>query len=199
MFSFVRDTGQGPSGLVSTLRRLVIHRPGGDGGGQGANGEATPPAPRPAREIEAVSEPPPDGLTLLSGAERVVLVAVFGLDAAALPAVVERIDREAAVTGVVPVFLTDLDDFQPFRERRARFEYLPPPAEGIRLAGDLDWGLYQARRLTLLCRKWRAVRVVAIGRAASDVLATWRAKETEDVAVTQLLAAANGAPITRRA
>jgi hypothetical protein len=129
----------------------------------------------------------------------VALVAVFGIDAATLPAVIERIGREAATIGVVPVFLTDVDDFQPFRERHARFEYLPPPAEGARLARDLDWGLYQARRLTLLCRKWRAVRVVAIGRAAGDVLAAWRAEETEDVAVAQLLAAANGAPITRRA
>ena len=123
---------------------------------------------------------------------RVILVAVFGLDPAELGRVVELVDGQCATAGVVPIFLTDGDDFQVFRLRRLLFEYLPPPSDGTRFAPNLDWGLYRQRRLALLRRKWQPARIVAFGPVAREALAAWRESPFEDGTIDAAIAGGNG-------
>jgi predicted O-methyltransferase YrrM len=57
------------------------------------------------------------------------------------------------------------------RRHRALFERLPPRAELERLAPPDEAAIYLARRLLILCRKWRPLRVVPCGEAAAAWLA----------------------------
>ena len=93
----------------------------------------------------------------------VIFVTVFGLSSAALEEVIEVVAREGKDTPVSPVFLTDSLDFEPFRARRLRFEYLPDGGARHRFAPDLDWPTYARRRYRLLAEKWRPQSLISFG------------------------------------
>lgn len=161
------------------------------------------------RSVAAVLDAPPTTptsdnaarlvpLTKTRPAAKVVMVVVFDLGPAELGTIVEVVDEQSAAAGVVPIFLTDSDDFQPFRSRRVPFEYLPPPSHGARFAPDLDWELYRQRRLALLRRKWQPGRIVAFGPTASAAVAAWRESPFEDPSIAEVIAGGDGSPVGLR-
>lgn len=109
-----------------------------------------------------------------------VFAIVVGLPPAELEGVVASLTAKPSVT---PVFLTDSDAFEIFRERRAVFEYLPPPNHDP----NLDWSLYRLRRLALLRRKWEPSRIVGFGPAAADLISRWRASPFEEPPLDEVL------------
>ena len=92
-----------------------------------------------------------------------ILVAVFGLSYAALEEVLEAVGREGRDLPVMPVFVTDWLDFEPFRARRLCFEYVPDGDRRQRFAPDLDWRAYERRRYRLLAEKWRPQSLILFG------------------------------------
>lgn len=105
-----------------------------------------------------------------------VAVCVLGLDGAVLDQVVATAQAEAQAVGRRPVFITDSDRFEVFRERRAVVEQVVDPRAAQRRAPDLAWELYRLRQFQLLARKWRPSAVVTFGtRPPADCLEALRA------------------------
>jgi hypothetical protein len=150
--------GGGPLARLARLRRAAA--------------AATPPSV--PQEPPTVG-PPGDALVPFArdgaSARPVVAAAVHGLGGAELEAVVAGVLAGAEGAGVHALFVTDGDDLTPFRRRRALFERLPSPADLGRLAPPDEAAIYLARRLVILCRKWRPLRVVPYGEAAAAWLA----------------------------
>ena len=137
-----------PPGLLDRLRgALAAVRPGRSGANETPAAEPAAPAQAPAADAPRA----------------VIFVTVFGLSTPALEEVLEVVIREGRDTPVTPVFLTDLLDFKPFRERRLRFEYLPDGGRRQRFAPDLDWRAYERRRYRLLVDKWRPQSLISFG------------------------------------
>jgi hypothetical protein len=132
-------------GLTGWLRRHGKARPAGK-------------APAPIRESSA----PPPAQPPASRAR--VLVTVLGLSGRALEDVLELVSKGTATKPIAPVFITDVFDFAPFRQRRLPFEYVPDSDRQQRFAPDLDWDVYLRRRYALLSEKWQAKSVVSFGR-----------------------------------
>jgi hypothetical protein len=133
------------------------------------HGTDSPPRPHPASGPSWV----------LAGAKgrgecRSVLAVVLGLEPPEVATLVARLAGTNAPPGVVPVFVTDRSDFEPYRARRACFEYLPPPARKLRSATERDWELYRLRRFCILASKWQPVQIVAFGGIAAGWLASVR-------------------------
>jgi hypothetical protein len=103
----------------------------------------------------------------------VLAVVVLGLPEAEIERVLDLVERHCAARGLAPLLLTDCDAFELFRGRRVLFEFLPAPAQQERFAPELDWRLFTLRRLALIRRKWQPVRVIAFGRAATEVVQRW--------------------------
>lgn len=89
-------------------------------------------------------------------------------------ATLDLIERQAAGRGMVPLVLTDDDDFLPFRGRRVIAEYLPSKAKLEAAAPGRPAELYLQRRLALLRRKWQPARIVALGPAAVATVQLWQ-------------------------
>ena len=106
-------------------------------------------------------------------ARRVIVVVAVGLEPEPRASVLDLALRLSAERGVVPLVLTDDDDFAPLRRRRMLFEYFPPGPVREALAPALEWELYLQRRLALIRRKWQPIRVVAFGGPATDLLRLW--------------------------
>ena len=161
---------------------------------EAAAAQTPTPAPAPT--------PTPDwilaGGRVAPGA-RAVLVVLFGVDAAEREAAVARLLATPPVGGTVlqPVFLTDSSDFAALRRHRALFEYLPGATVDRPGAPTRDWELYRARRLALLCGKWRPVQVVALGPTAARQLEAWRHSPHLGEAIKELLAVAAAPPTAR--
>jgi hypothetical protein len=127
---------------------------------------ATVPAPIP-------STPAPSATVGQGGW---VAVCVLGLDGAVLDQVIATAQAEAQAVGRRPVFITDGDRLEPFRERRAVVEQVVDPRAAARRAPDLAWDLYRLRQFHLLARKWRPSAVVTFGtRPPADCLDALRA------------------------
>jgi hypothetical protein len=97
-----------------------------------------------------------------------MLVTVLGLSGRALEEVLELVTKGAETKPIVPVFVTDIFDFAPFRRRRLRFEYIPDRDRQQRFAPELDWHLYLRRRYALLGEKWQAKSVISFGSRPPD-------------------------------
>jgi hypothetical protein len=62
------------------------------------------------------------------------------------------------------VFVTDRDEFGPFRRRRLIVEQVPD-AEALAVRfPDLPWTLYRERLFALIGRRWRPVASASFGR-----------------------------------
>ena len=119
----------------------------------------------------------------------VMAVVACGLAPEQRDNVLDVIARQSAAADLVPLVLTDDDDFAPLRRRSMLFEYLPPPAARARFAPALEWDLYLQRRLALLRRKWRPVRVIAFGPSSAELVRLWSESPFEDPALGRLPAA----------
>ena len=124
------------------------------------------------------------------GKQRAVMAVVAcGLTPEERAGVLDVVARHGATGDLLPLVLTDDDDFAPLRSRSMLFEYLPPAAVREGFAPALEWDLYLQRRLALIRRKWRPVRVIAFGRASADLVQLWSASPFEDPALGRLPAA----------
>jgi hypothetical protein len=124
------------------------------------------------------------------GKPRAVLVVVAcGLAPEERESVLDVVVRQGAAGGLLPLVLTDDDDFAPLRSRSMLFEYLPAASVREGFAPALEWDLYLQRRLALIRRKWRPVRVIAFGRASAELVQLWSESPFEDPALGRLPAA----------
>jgi hypothetical protein len=130
-------------------------------------------------------------------ARRVMAVVALGLEPDQRGSVLDVVARYGTEGDVVPLVLTDDDDFAPLRSRSMLFEYFPPPADRERLAPALEWELYLLRRLALIRRKWRPVRVIAFGRTAAGLVRLWSESPFEDPSLGRLPAAERSAGPSR--
>jgi len=118
--------------------------------------------------------------------ERVVMVLLFGLTVEQQEIIVARLLDNQLPPGVAPLFVTDRTDFATFRARRAYFERVLLEARPD-AAHWRDQDLYAARRFSLLCDKWKPLRVIAFGAAAAQQLDAWRGSPHVTPAVRDLL------------
>jgi hypothetical protein len=111
---------------------------------------------------------------------RVVLVLAIDVAREELPRLLDMIDETSRQDDIVPVVVTDCAEFIAFRDRGLIFEYLPNEERQKTYAPELDWTLYELRRLALLRRKWRPVNAVAFGRRGASLLRQWQASPLWD-------------------
>lgn len=129
---------------------------------------------KPAAPPAAPAAPPPEPAVASRGGW--VAVCVLGLDGAVLEQVVATALAEAQAVGRRPVFITDGDRFEVFRQHRVAVEQVVEPRAAARRAPDLAWDLYRVRQFHLLARKWRPSAVVTFGtRPPADCLEALRA------------------------
>ena len=154
-------------------------------------------APRPQLRGERPLTQDPSG-PLMPFAEdgvarRVIVVVAFGLEPGQRTSTLDLALRFGAERGVVPLVLTDDDDFAPLRSRGMAFEYFPPRSVREAHAPTLEWELYLQRRLALIRRKWRPLRIIAFGGPAADVVRLWTDSPFEDPSLGRLPAAERAA------
>jgi hypothetical protein len=125
------------------------------------------PVPKPSPPA-SVSSPPKPAPAPADPVPATMLVTVLGLSGRALEEVLELVTKGAETKPIVPVFVTDIFDFAPFRRRRLRFEYIPDRDRQQRFAPELDWHLYLRRRYALLGEKWQAKSVISFGSRPPD-------------------------------
>lgn len=148
---------------------------------------------RPAAEPASAASTDHDGALVAFAQEGrqqpVMAVVVHGLAPGERENVLDLVTRQGSALGLLPLVLTDDDDFAPLRSRSLIFEYLPPPAVRERFAPGLEWELYLQRRLALIRRKWRPVRVIAFGRRSAELVQLWSDSPFEDRSLGRLPAA----------
>lgn len=102
----------------------------------------------------------------------VLAVLILDLEGATLEALLDAALAAGSRQPWLPVFLTTARNLAPFRQRHARFEFVPPnPPAGIDVA---DFELYRLARLEIWRRKWRFARIISAGPAARVQLECWR-------------------------
>lgn len=106
---------------------------------------------------------------------RVVMVLAIGIVGEELPRLLDMVAKTSREDDVVPIIVTDHADFVAFRESGLIFEYLPDESQQKAHAADLEWDLYQLRRLALLKRKWRPGNTIAFGATGTSLLRHWQA------------------------
>lgn len=164
-------------GLIAALELRLIEleqrlRPGWFGFKGLRRQPMAPPAPPAASKAPSPDGEPALVVTDESGQPRPVLFAVLvGLSGTEIERAIEAALAGAKDAAAIPVFLTDDDEFRPFRQRQTRFEYLAPARALGPSIDEADWRLYSARRLALLARKWRPARILPYGDAAAAWLA----------------------------
>lgn len=93
-----------------------------------------------------------------------MVVTVLGLCGEALEKVLDLVQSECRNLGRKPVFVTDRDEFGPFRRRRLIVEQVPDAEALAARFPDLAWTLYRERLFALIGRRWRPVASVSFGR-----------------------------------
>lgn len=101
----------------------------------------------------------PDSPHALADGEpsRFFLIDVCGLNPSQIAVHCETIKSVMKSRKLIPVFVTDLDDFRVFRDNSLIFEALPPIASSTHNAPDLDWTQRHTDLRNLLHRKWQPV------------------------------------------
>lgn len=151
-----------------TWRRLAVWRPAASH--QVADTAAAPAILRPAVWLGPPSEAPLVPHVTSGKAQATVLALVLELDGHDLDHVVANCAASIRRTGVCPVFVTDQDDFSPFRRQRCLFEHLARHDTVKAVVDEIDWELFRLRRLGLLIRKWRPMRVIPYGHPSATLL-----------------------------
>jgi hypothetical protein len=94
---------------------------------------------------------------------KIYLIDATGLAGDTLDAMIPTLTKVANERGLVPVFVTDLLDFQIFRRHGVIFEALPPLAESTALAPGHDWRVRRAECFALVLGKWQPVGRTVLG------------------------------------
>lgn len=103
----------------------------------------------------------------------VIGVSLLGLEGSRQEQIIAMIARQQLrVRQLLPLFVTDDDDFRPLRREHFVFEYLPPwPGERTGISRE-TWKRFLLDRLLLIRRKWGVRRFVSFhGRADARVAA----------------------------
>ena len=116
-------------------------------------GSARPPAAAPPKPKKPVQH---------------VAVTVLGLTGEALEQVLAVAERQCAARGARPVFVTDGDDFAPFRRRRLIVDQVVDAEALAASAPDLAWRVYRRRQYALLAARWRPAAVISFGRQPDE-------------------------------
>jgi hypothetical protein len=96
--------------------------------------------------------------------DKVIGVSVCGLPREGVERAIALVAaQQTAQRDFVPVFVTDLPDFEVFREHGYVFEYFPAAARRGRPDDAQDWERYAAERRALITQKWGIDRVVSFG------------------------------------
>ena len=111
----------------------------------------------------------------------IMVTGVAGLD---MEAFLEGILPVSSKQNITPVFITDTEDFSPFRERGLFFEHVPARDAIHRFGQGRDWQLYMDRRLGMLQVKWGLDGFVAFGNV-DDVSIDSLAAEISDLGFWQ--------------
>lgn len=150
--------GRAPSRLGSAFSRLrsLFAKRKGD--------EDAPPAEPVWDELRRRGPLVPYAET--NAGKRIIAVTAFGLSPERLASVLDTVEAYCRKRDTVPVFLTDSDRFELFRERRLAFEYLPPADARARFAPEMQWALYFQRRLSVFRAKWRPAGIISFGTRA---------------------------------
>lgn len=120
-----------------------------------ADSDTTTEAPEPA---------PPAPAAAKGTGSKIVLVSVLGMRGEALIHVIETVTNECRQTRTRPLFVTDQDEFSPFRQRHSLFEQVVDVEICLARRPDLDWRSYAERQYRLIGRKWKPITTVAFGR-----------------------------------
>ena len=115
------------------------------------------------------------------GKSRIVIgVSLLGLESSRQEQIIAMIARQQLTSRqLVPLFLTDDDDFRPLRREHFVFEYLPPWPGGRTGISKETWERFLLDRLLLIRRKWGVKRFVSFhgradARVAASVEAAWK-------------------------
>lgn len=136
-------------------------------------GQSEPDAAPPAAQSDQVGPLLP---ALLHGSpRRTVALVALGLEAGEIGAVVAQLAKLESDLGLVPLILTDMDNFELLASHRYAFEHFPSARSRDLAPAGLAWDVYLQRRLDLLQRKWQPVAVIPFGEKAGRALSTWRA------------------------
>ena len=116
----------------------------------------------------------------------VIGVSLLGLEASRQEQIIAMIARQQLrVRQLLPLFLTDDDDFRSLRREHFVFEYLPPwPGERTGISKE-TWKRFLLDRLLLIRRKWGVRRFVSFhGRPDAGVAALvetdWEDSSSDD-------------------
>lgn len=173
--------GGAASLLLGPLRRLhALLRVRRAESGSASPGEPTTASSESAAAPPADRQAPADEEWPLVPFERerpearVVLVLAIDVAAEELPRLLDMIDKTSREDDVVSIVVTDCADFIEFRDRKLLFEYLPNQDQQKAHAPELDWTLYELRRLALLGRKWQPANTIAFGARGASLLKQWQ-------------------------
>jgi len=124
----------------------------------------------------------PIGARIGDGTDRqVVGVMLLGLEKDAIAQLLPSIERECMSTGLRPLLVVDIDDFEVFRAHGLPFEFLPSSHQRECFDRSLNWDLYLQRRLAIIRRKWDPIKLVAFGAFATKTLELWSASPFEEI------------------
>ncbi len=134
--------------------------------------QVEPDAGTPAAQPDRVGPLLP---ALLHGTpRRTVALIALGLAEGQIGAMVAQLAKLEADLGLVPLILTDMDNFELFASHRYAFEHFPSARSRELAPAGLPWDAYLQRRLDLLQRKWQPVALIPFGEKAGQALQTWR-------------------------
>ncbi len=108
-----------------------------------------------------------------------MLALLIGAEPVQFDSAVALLTRQMRSGKVMPVAVTDREDFTSLRAGRLPFEYLPAASRRTGAFAELPWDLYRLRRLAILRRKYQPLRIVAFGPEAQALLEAWRASPFE--------------------
>jgi hypothetical protein len=183
----IRRKSEPGGGMLQRLKRYASARPSRQAAATTEPSPAGRPATtKPAPQRHLGGQPPLRARSNKRPKSRAVIAVVVGLEPDALGRVLDLLSASTARQDVEPVLLTDCDAFELFRDRGLVFEYLPGPAQRQRFAPELDWDLYLLRRLALIRRKWQPVKIITFGRAAGQLLSSWKGSPFEDDSIHQV-------------
>lgn len=111
--------------------------------------------------------------------KRTVGLVALGLAEDQMGEVVAQLAQLESEFGLVPLILTDMDDFEIFASRGYVFEHFPSPGSQELAPAGLPWDIYLRRRIELLQRKWQPVAMIPFGEKAGRAVRTWRAQRED--------------------
>jgi len=118
---------------------------------------------------------------------RRIIVLTLGLQSAELERIANMLSFQQAERMVVPICIIDTDHFDIMRNASLIFEYMPPKWIREQFESDLDWDMYDLRKLWLMRQKWQPSRIVGFGQESATMMKRWMESPYEDYSIRLLL------------